>query len=53
MRRLTIFMLTVMMLVLAVPSLAFAQDAPSTADLSLAMDTMWVVIAAVLVLFMQ
>ncbi len=53
MRRLTIFMLTTMMLVLAVPALAFAQDAPSTADLSLAMDTMWVVIAAVLVLFMQ
>ena len=53
MRRLTIFMLTTMMLVLAVPALAFAQDAPSTAELSLAMDTMWVVIAAVLVLFMQ
>ena len=53
MRRLTIFMLTTVMLVLAVPALAFAQDAPSTADLSLAMDTMWVVIAAVLVLFMQ
>ncbi len=53
MRRLTIFMLTTTMLVLAVPALAFAQDAPSTADLSLAMDTMWVVLAAVLVLFMQ
>ena len=53
MRRLTIFMLTTMTLVLAVPALAFAQDAPSTADLSLAMDTMWVVIAAVLVIFMQ
>ena len=53
MRRLTIFMLTTMMLVLAVPALAFAQDAPSTADLSLAMDTMWVVLAAVLVIFMQ
>ena len=53
MRRLTIFMLTTMMLVLAVPALAFAQDAPSTADLSLAMDTMWVVVAAVLVIFMQ
>ena len=53
MRRLTIFMLTTMMLVLAVPGLAFAQDAPSTADLSLAMDTMWVVLAAVLVIFMQ
>ncbi len=53
MRRITIFMLTTMMLVLAVPAMAFAQDAPSTADLSLAMDTMWVVIAAVLVIFMQ
>ena len=33
--------------------LAFAQKGPSTADLSLAMDTMWVIIAACLVLFMQ
>ena len=53
MRRLTIFILTTMTLVLAVPALAFAQDAPSTADLSLAIDTMWVVVAAVLVIFMQ
>ena len=35
------------------PGLAFAQEGPSTADLSLAMDTMWVIIAACLVLFMQ
>src|SRR3712207_8910124 len=41
------------MLVLALPALAFAQEGPTTAELSLAMDTMWVVIAAVLVLFMQ
>jgi len=39
--------------VLALPALAFAQDGPTVADLSLAMDTMWVIVAAVLVLFMQ
>jgi Amt family ammonium transporter len=42
-----------MSLVLALPGLAFAQKGPSTADLSLAMDTMWVIVAACLVLFMQ
>ncbi len=53
MRRFALLTVTSMLLVLAVPTLAFAQDAPTTADLSLAMDTMWVVLAAVLVLFMQ
>jgi Amt family ammonium transporter len=52
-RRFTIFLLTTAMLVFAVPALALAQDAPTPADLSLAMDTMWVIIAAVLVIFMQ
>src|SRR5918997_4520298 len=52
-RRLTIFLLTTMILVFAVPALALAQDAPTPADLSLAMDTMWVIVAAVLVIFMQ
>src|SRR5918993_804651 len=43
----------VLMLVLALPGLALAQDGPTVADLSLAMDTVWVIVAAVLVLFMQ
>jgi Amt family ammonium transporter len=41
------------LLVLALPTLALAQDGPTVADLSLAMDTMWVIVAACLVLFMQ
>ena len=53
MRRLALLSTTGLLLVLALPGLAFAQDGPSTADLSLAMDTMWVIIAACLVLFMQ
>src|SRR5688500_19687362 len=52
-RRLAILSTTVLLLVLALPVLAFAQKGPSTADLSLAMDMMWVIIAACLVLFMQ
>ena len=51
-RRFAILGVTTLMLVLALPGLAFAQ-APSPADLSLAMDTMWVLVAAVLVIFMQ
>ena len=42
-----------LVMVVALPGLALAQEAPSPKDLSLAMDTMWVVVAAVLVLFMQ
>ena len=53
MRRLALLSTTVLLLVLALPGLALAQKGPSTADLSLAMDTMWVIIAACLVLFMQ
>ena len=53
MRRLALLTTAVLMLVLALPALAFAQEGPTTAELSLAMDTMWVVLAAVLVLFMQ
>jgi Amt family ammonium transporter len=41
------------LLVLALPGLAFAQKGPSTAELSLAMDTVWVIVTACLVLFMQ
>ncbi|MGH3090616.1 MAG: ammonium transporter [Rubrobacteraceae bacterium] len=39
--------------VLALPALALAQDGPTVAELSLAADTVWVMIAFVLVLFMQ
>ncbi|MBA3490447.1 MAG: ammonium transporter, partial [Rubrobacteraceae bacterium] len=52
-RKLALLSTAVLLLVLALPGLALAQDGPSTADLSLAMDTMWVIIAACLVLFMQ
>jgi Amt family ammonium transporter len=52
-RRLVLLTTTVLLLVLALPALALAQDGPTVADLSLAMDTMWVIVAACLVLFMQ
>src|SRR5215204_4115392 len=52
-RRLALLSTAVLLLVLALPGLAFAQKGPSTADLSLALDTVWVIVAAVLVLFMQ
>jgi Amt family ammonium transporter len=42
-----------MVVVLTLPAVALAQDAPSPADLSLALDTVWVMVAFVLVLFMQ
>ncbi len=53
MRRLALLTTTVLTLLLALPALAFAQDDPTVADLSLAMDTVWVIVAACLVLFMQ
>jgi ammonium transporter, Amt family len=52
-RRLVLLASTVLLLVLALPALALAQDGPTTQELSLAMDTMWVIVAACLVLFMQ
>src|ERR687893_607827 len=52
-RRLALLTTTVLTLLLALPALAFAQEGPTVADLSLAMDTMWVIVAACLVLFMQ
>jgi Amt family ammonium transporter len=53
-RRLALLTPTVLALVLALPALALAQeDGPTAAELSLAMDTVWVIVAAVLVLFMQ
>ena len=53
MRRLGLLSAIAMIMVLALPAVAFAQDEPTIADLSLAVDTVWVVIAAVLVIFMQ
>ncbi len=53
MRRLGLLLTVAMVLVLALPAIAFAQDKPTVADLSLAADTVWVIVAAVLVLFMQ
>src|ERR687890_1832806 len=52
-RRFTLLSTAVLLLVLALPGLALAQKGPSTAELSLAIDTVWVIVAAVLVLFMQ
>jgi ammonium transporter, Amt family len=52
-RRLALLTTTVLTLLLALPAIAFAQDGPTVADLSLAMDTVWVIVAACLVLFMQ
>ena len=53
MRRLGLLSAISMVMVLALPAVAFAQDKPTIADLSLAVDTVWVLIAAVLVIFMQ
>jgi Amt family ammonium transporter len=52
-RRLLLLMTTTVLLVLGLPALALAQEGPTVADLSLAMDTVWVIVAACLVLSMQ
>src|SRR5919202_694197 len=53
-RRLALLTTTTALLVLALPALALAQNkGPTVADLSLAMDTVWVIVTACLVLFMQ
>src|ERR687885_559138 len=53
-RRLASMTMTTALVVLAVPALALAQNkGPTVADLSLAMDTVWVIVTACLVLFMQ
>src|SRR3954452_16400526 len=52
-------MMMVLLLVAAVPAVAFAQETPVTQgtetlqDVALAIDTVWVIVAAMLVLFMQ
>lgn len=54
MRRLGLILFMATALVLALPALAFAQDKPPTVEeLALAVNTVWVIVAAVLVLFMQ
>ena len=58
-RRLVLLMMMLLSLVAAVPAVAFAQETPVTQgtatveDVALAVDTMWVIVAAALVLFMQ
>src|SRR5919112_1817901 len=58
-RRLVMLGMMVLLLIAAVPAAAFAQDtlvtqgAATTEDVALALDPIWVVAAAVLVLFMQ
>ncbi len=59
MRKFVLLMAMVLLLVAAVPALAFAQETPvmqgtaTLEDVALAVDTMWVIVAAMLVLFMQ
>src|ERR671913_657667 len=58
-RRFVLLVMVTLLLVAASPAAAFAQDtlvtqgAATTEDVALAIDTMWVVVAAMLVLFMQ
>lgn len=55
MRRFFILTMAVLMLVATVPGLALAQEEapPSVDDMVLAIDTVWVIVAAMLVIFMQ
>lgn len=53
MRRLTILIFTAFALAMALPSVAFAQEAPSVEELAGTLDTVWVMLAFMLVLFMQ
>ena len=55
MRRLLLLTMVVLLLIAAVPGLALAQEEapPSIEDVVLAVDTMWVIVAAVLVILMQ
>jgi ammonium transporter, Amt family len=54
-RRLVLLSMAVLLLIAAVPGLALAQEEapPSIEDVVLAVDTMWVIVAAVLVILMQ
>ena len=55
MRRFVILTMAVLMLVAAVPGLALAQEEapPTIEEMVLAVDTLWVIVAAMLVIFMQ
>ena len=59
MHRFALLMMTVLLLIAALPTAAFAQETPVTqgtetvGDVALAVDTIWVIVAAMLVLFMQ
>ena len=55
MRRLVLLSMVVLLLIAAVPGLALAQEEapPNIEDVVLAVDTMWVIVAAVLVILMQ
>ncbi|HZY65901.1 MAG TPA: ammonium transporter [Rubrobacteraceae bacterium] len=53
MRRLGLIFAVAVVAALALPSVAFAQDAPSNEDLQFVANTIWVMVAFVLVLFMQ
>src|SRR5215213_7955703 len=52
-------MMMVLLLISALPAMAFAQETPVTQgtesleDIALAVDTVWVIVAAMLVIFMQ
>ncbi|MGI9048608.1 MAG: ammonium transporter [Rubrobacteraceae bacterium] len=52
-RRLSLMIAAMLAMVVLVPAVAFAQDKPTAASVSLAVDTIWVIVAAVLVIFMQ
>jgi ammonium transporter, Amt family len=54
-RRLVLLSMVVLLLIAAVPGLALAQEEapPSIEEVVLAVDTMWVIVAAVLVILMQ
>ena len=59
MRRLILLSMMVLLLLAALPTAAFAVDTPvakgeaTTQDIAVAVDTVWVIVAAMLVLFMQ
>lgn len=53
MRRLGLLLTTTLALVLALPAVALAQEEMSPAEIGATIDTMWVMVAFVLVLFMQ
>jgi Amt family ammonium transporter len=52
-RRFVFIVIAALALVLALPTVGFAQEETTVADLSLTADTVWVMLAFILVLFMQ